>query len=219
MARVCPQAVIIHPLANCVYPATAELFRDEAWQDGPLHRTVLPFASTRRLAWAVGESFAISHGIQSRYLLVPNMYGPYDSPDPNQTAALDALIVRFITAQRAGQPSVTVWGTGNAIREWIFAPDLAQVMLAVARYPHLAGLAEPLNVAQQTGLSIRELVDIIRRAVGYTGAVEWDTSKPDGAPVKVMENTRFRQVFPDFEFTNFQQGIENTIQYYRSILH
>ena len=218
LAQVCPQAVIVHPLANCVYPADAELFRDEAWQNGPLHRTVLPFASTRRLAWAAGESFAISHGIQSHYLLVPNMYGPYDSPDPNQTAALDALVARFLIAQRTGQPSVTVWGTGEAIREWIFAPDLAQVMLAIARNPHHAGLAEPLNVAQKSGLSIRELVVIIQQTVGYEGKVEWDTSKPDGAPKKVMDDTRFRQAFPNFQFTNFQQGLEATIRYYQTIL-
>jgi GDP-L-fucose synthase len=218
MTRVCPEAVIVHPLANCVYPATAEFYRDEAWQDGPLHPTVLPFASTRRLAWAAGESFAISHGIRSRYLLVPNMYGPFDSPDPNQTAALDALVSRFLTAQRTGAPSVTVWGTGKAIREWVFAPDVARVLLEVAHNPDLPGLQAPLNVAQNDGLSIRELVDIIQRTVGYSGSVEWDVSKPDGTPKKVMDDTHFRQAFPDFQFTDFQQGIEETIRYYQTVL-
>ncbi|ALW87104.1 hypothetical protein AUC43_19710 [Hymenobacter sedentarius] len=218
MAEVCPQAVIVHPLANCVYPASAEIFHDEAWQDGPVHRTVLPFASTRRLAWAAGESFAISHGIRSVSLLVPNMYGPHDSTDPNQTAALDALISRFLTAQRTGQPEVGVWGTGAAIREWIFAPDLARIMLEIARNPAHPGLERPLNVAQNTGLSIRALADLIRHTLGYTGTVRYDHTKPDGALKKVMDDKHFREVFPSFEFTEFEKGIETTIQYYQKVI-
>jgi GDP-L-fucose synthase len=218
MAEVCPQAVIVHPLANCVYPATAEVFYDEAWQDGPVHRTVLPFASTRRLAWAAGESFAISHGIKSISLLVPNMYGPHDSTDPNQTAALDALISRFLTAQRTGQTEVGVWGTGAAIREWIFAPDLARIMLEVARNPWHEELNQPLNVAQNTGLSIRELVGLICNSVGYTGTVRYDHTKPDGALKKVMDDTRFRKVFPDFKFMDFQDGVAATIRYYQTVI-
>ena len=218
MARVCPQAVVVHPLANCVYPANAEVFYDETWQDGPVHHTVLPFASTRRLMWAAGESFAISHGIRSVSLLVPNMYGPHDSPDPNQTAALDALISRFLTARRTGQAEVGVWGTGAAIREWIFAPDLARIMLEIALGPQRPGLDKPLNVAQNMGLSIRELADLIRHAVGYTGEVRYDHTKPDGALKKVMDDGHFREVFPDFAFTEFHQGIADTIAYYQQII-
>lgn len=218
MAAICPQVAIVHPLANCVYPATAEIFYDQAWQDGPLHRTVLPFASARRLAWAAGESFGISHGIKSIYLLVPNMYGPHDSTDPNQTAALDALISRFLTAQRSAQPEVVVWGTGIAVREWIFAPDLARIMLEITRAPQQAGLEAPLNIAQNSGLSIGELTNIIQQATGYDGAVRYDHTKPDGALKKVMDDKRFRDVFPAFEFTDFHKGIAETIQYYRSVI-
>ena len=217
MAQVCPQATIVHPLANCVFPANAETMREQTWQDGPVHATVLPFATTRRLAWAVGESFSISHGIRSISLLVPNMYGPHDSTDPNQTAALDALISRFITARRTGQP-VTIWGTGAAIREWIFAPDLARVMVEICRNPQRPGLEYPLNVARNTGLSIRELVELIQRTVGYEGAVHYDHTKPDGVLKKVMDDTSFRQVFPDFRFTDFETGIAATITYYQQLL-
>ena len=217
MARVCPQATIVHPLANCVFPANAPDMREETWQDGPVHPTVLPFASTRRLAWAAGESFAISHGIRSVSLLVPNMYGPHDSTDPNQTAALDALISRFLTARRTEQP-VTIWGTGAAIREWIFAPDLARVMVEICRNPLRPGLERPLNVAQNTGLSIRELAALIQRTVGYEGAVHYDHTKPDGVLKKVMDDAGFRRVFPEFQFTDFEAGIAATVAYYQQVL-
>lgn len=218
MAAVCPQATIVHPLANCVFPAAAETLLDEAWQDGPVHPTVVPFASTRRLAWAAGHSFAISHGIRTVSLLVPNMYGPHDSTDPNQTAALDALISRFLTAKRTQQPDVTIWGSGIAVREWIFAPDLARIMLTIAQHPELPGLEQPLSIAQNTGLSIRELAELIQRTVGYEGEIRYDLAKPDGAVKKVMDDTRFRQVFPDFQFTDFQTGIHRTINYYEAVL-
>ena len=218
MAQASPKAVVVHPLANCVYPATAEIFYDEEWQNGPVHRTVLPFATTRRLMWATGESYAISHGLRTVSLLVPNMYGPHDSPDPNQTAALDALISRFLTAQRQGQPEVGVWGTGAAIREWIFAPDLARLMVDIARNPTRAGLERPLNVAQNTGFSIRELADLIRHTLGYTGTVRYDHTKPDGALKKVMDDQNFRAIFPDFTFTDFHEGIAQTIAYYQQII-
>ncbi|GAA4029410.1 GDP-L-fucose synthase [Hymenobacter glaciei] len=217
MAQVCPQAIIVHPLANCVFPANAETMSEETWQDGPVHSTVLPFAATRRLAWAAGESFAQSHGIRSISLLVPNMYGPHDSTDPNQTAALDALISRFLTARRTGQP-VVIWGSGAAIREWIFAPDLARIMVEICLNPQNSGLQHPLNVAQNTGLSIRELAGMIQRIVGYDGAVHYDLAKPDGVLKKVMDDTRFRQVFPDFKFTDFEQGIATTVAYYKELL-
>lgn len=218
MARVSSRAVIVHPLANCVFPATAELLKEDEWQSGPVHQSVLPFASSRRLAWAVGESFSIKHGIRSRYLLVPNMYGPYDSVDPNQTAALDALISRFLTAKRIGQSKVTVWGTGSAVREWIFAPDLSRIFLDLALNPDLIGLQKPLNVAQGCGLSIRELVEIIKLAVGFEGEVHYDATKPDGVLKKVMDDTRFRQIFPKFKFTDFHVGITKTIKYYESVI-
>ncbi|QNH61475.1 NAD-dependent epimerase/dehydratase family protein [Hymenobacter sediminicola] len=218
MAKVCPKATIIHPLANCAFPAKAEFFKEEEWQDGPVHQTVMPFASTRRLIWSVGQSFAISQGINSIYLLVPNMYGPHDSSDPNQTAVLDALISRFLTAQQTHQNEVTVWGTGVAIREWVFSRDLARLMLTIAATPRRPELREPINVAQNSGLSVRELVDIIQSALGFTGQVRWDHSRPDGALKKVMDDTQFKKVFPEFQFTEFSDGIAATIAYYKSLI-
>ncbi|MBF9222151.1 NAD-dependent epimerase/dehydratase family protein [Hymenobacter ruricola] len=218
MVAVCPKAVIIHPLANCVFPAKAEHLVDTDWEDGPLHPTVLPFAATKRLVWAAGESFRLSHAVRSVYLLVPNMYGPEDSTDPNQTAVLDALVSKFVHAQRTNQKEVSIWGTGNVIREWIYAPDLARLMLEIAHDPYRPELDTPISVAQNEGLSVRELARIIQQAVGFDGAIQYDLTKPDGVPKKVMSNVKFRAAFPDFSFTDFQAGLAATIRYYQSVL-
>jgi GDP-L-fucose synthase len=92
VARECPEALVINPIANCAYPATVNTFEEDHWWDGHLHRSVLSYGSTRRMLWSVAECFQMQHSIRSIHFLVPNMYGPYDSTDPNKAHALNALI-------------------------------------------------------------------------------------------------------------------------------
>jgi len=167
--------------------------------------------------WAVGESFAMQHDIRSIHLLVPNMYGPFDSTDPNKAHALNALISKFFKAEKTNQRELEIWGTGIAIREWLYAKDFGKIVLQIIENPHRLGLAEPLNIAQNFGLSVKELVELIKANFNYQGTITWNHSKPDGAPKKVMDDKKFRKVFPDFEFTQFSEGIKNTIKYYESI--
>lgn len=213
----CRDAIVINPIANCAYPADASIFEEEHWWDGALHRSVLSYGSTRRMLWVVGECFAMQHGVRSIYLLVPNMYGPHDSTDPNKAHALNALAAKFVKATMSGQAEIIIWGTGVAIREWLFAPDFARIVPAILDRADHPGLETPLNIAQKSGLSVRELVNIIARHIGYTGKIRYDRTMPDGAPVKIMDDHRFRLAFPDFAFTAFEDGLKQTISYYQQI--
>ena len=217
IAKACPHALVINPIANCAYPGKAETFIEDQWQDGSLHRSVLSYGATRRLLWSVGESFNMQYGIRSIHLLVPNMYGLYDSTDPNKAHALNALISKFVKAQKTGQRTLEIWGTGVAIREWLYAKDFGRIVIEIIKNPKMIGLAEPLNIAQNFGLSVRELVELIQTHFKFDGEIHYDASKPDGAPKKVMDDRKFRKVFPSFEFTKFDEGINNTISYYDSI--
>ncbi|GAB2473713.1 GDP-L-fucose synthase [Hymenobacter qilianensis] len=217
VAAACPLAIVINPIANCAYPGSAEIYREEEWWNGHIHRSVLAYGSTRRLLWTVAESFQMQYAVRSINLLTPNMYGPHDSTDPNKAHALNALVSKFVKAEKIKQPELPIWGTGIAIREWLYARDFARLVWEIMLLPDRAGLEKPLNLAQNDGLSVNELVDIIQSKFDYQGKVVWDHSKPDGAPKKVMDDTRFRQVFPDFKFTDFEQGIANTIAYYESV--
>jgi len=213
-AKVCPNATIINPIANCAYPGKAETYCEDEWWNGHLHRSVLSYGSTRRLMWSVSECFNMQYGIRTISLLVPNMYGPYDSTDPNKAHALNALISKFVKAEKTGQDSIEIWGTGVAIREWLYAEDFGRILLKIIENPRMIGLAEPVNIAQNFGLSVRELVDTINTNFKFSGKIVYDPTKPDGAPKKVMDDRKFRKVFPNFEFTSFDEGIKNTMEYY-----
>ena len=217
VARERPQALVINPIANCAYPATADTFEEDHWWDGALHRSVLSYGATRRTLWCVAECFQMQHGVRSIHLLAPNMYGPFDSADPDKAHALNALASKFAEAELSGQQEVVVWGTGSAIREWLLAADFARVVLEIVGNPFRVGLDQPFNVGQNFGLSVRELVELIVRATEFKGRVRFDHAMPDGAPRKVMDDRRFRKLFPDFEFTAFDVGLEETVNYYRDL--
>lgn len=217
LAALAKPVVVINPIANCAYPAKADTFREDVWWDGHVHRSVLAYGSTRRLLWSVGESFAMQFGIRSIYLLVPNMYGPFDSTDPNKAHALNALISKFVKAENRAEQVIEIWGTGVAIREWLFAQDFCRVVITILKDINKVGLAEPVNIAQNFGLSVRELVQLINFYFGNKFSISWNSSMPDGAPKKVMDDVRFKKVFPEFKFTSLQQGIIETIEYYKSI--
>ncbi len=216
-AKAAPEAVIINPIANCAYPNVGATFREEEWWNGHLHRSVLSFGATRRHLWAVAECYAMQRGVHSLHLLVPNMFGPNDSSDPNKAHALNALVAKFVRAERSGE-EVRVWGTGVAVREWLYAPDFGRVIgEVISRGSQRIGFSEPVNVAQNYGLSVRDLVSLIEAQFARPARVVWELEKPDGAPRKVMDDTRFRRVFPDFRFTPIEEGIHSTIDFYRSI--
>ncbi len=216
LSNINPKVIIINPLANCAYPAKADKFVEDNWWDGHLHRSVLSYGSTRRFMWTIGESFDMQYGIRSIYLLVPNMYGPFDSTDPNKAHALNALISKFVKAEAEHKEELEVWGTGIAIREWLYAADFGKIVLEITNNINIIGLTEPTNIAQNFGLSIKELVQIINMRFDKNLVIKWNHKMPDGAPKKIMDDIKFKKVFPKFKFTDFEKGITETILYYKS---
>ncbi len=209
--------VLLNPIANCAYPANLDTFKEDEWWNGHLHRSVLSYGSTRRMMWSYGESYFMQYRIRTINLLVPNMYGPEDSTDPNKAHALNALISKFVKADKENKASIDIWGTGIAIREWLYAKDFAKIILEIINNPNKIGLSQPINIAQNFGLSVAELVRIINQYFDNKFQIKWDTTMPDGAPKKVMDDLRFKKVFPNFQFTDFDAGIHSTITYYNSI--
>lgn len=218
IARVNPSCLIINPIANCAYPAIDEKFEEDNLWKGPVHPSVLAYGSAKRFLLHVAKCFEMQYGIKSIQLMVPNMYGPYDSNDPNKAHALNALVSRFVKAEKEGSKEITLWGTGVAIREWLYAEDFGRIVARIIDKPKMLGLSEPVNIAQNFGLSIKELVQVIEQKFNGDITIKWDNTMPDGAPKKVMDDSRFNKVFGGFSFTDFEVGIATTIKYYRENL-
>jgi GDP-L-fucose synthase len=217
LAIVKSKSIVINPVANCAYPGNLEIYSEDQLWNGAVHRSVLSYGSARRHMMALSECFTMQHNIRTITLLVPNMYGPFDSTDPNKAHAMNALIAKFIKAKQENLSEVSIWGTGSAIREWLLAKDFGRVIAEIVKNPNLLGLDEPTNIGRNFGLSVREIVTLISQGVGYQGKIEYDHSKPDGAPKKVMSDVRFQKVFHDFTFTDMKDGIQDTIDYYSSV--
>ena len=216
LAQQMRETIVINPIANCAYPGYLDTYEEASFWNGPIHPSVLSYGSTRRMMDVLARCYKAQYGVRSANVFVPNMYGPFDSTNPNKTHALNALVIKFVLAKKQGAREIEVWGTGKPIREWLYVKDFARVVrrLIEAREE----VASPVNVAQNHGHSVDELVAIISARVGFEGQIVKNTRYPDGSAKKVMNDTLFRQKFPDFKFTSFDQGLAETIEYYREIL-
>ena len=217
LAERLPRAVLIQPVANCAFPGELTLYREQDLWSGPIHPSVLSYGATRRMMSVLAECYAMQHKVRTLTLYTPNMYGPFDSPDPNKAHALNALCARVVKAQATGAKSITAWGTGSPVREWLYAGDFAQVIATVLAQLPDPRWNTPFNIGQKDGLSVKDLLDLVIASVGYTGQVAWNTDMPDGAPRKVMDDALFRQQLPDFAFTPLAEGIAASVAWYRKI--
>lgn len=211
------RCIVMNPVANCAYPGNLDFYSEDKFWDGKIHRSVLSYGSTRRMMTVLSECYKTQYGVRSINFYVPNMYGPYDSPDPNKAHALNALISKVVKAKHENKNQLEVWGSGKVIREWLFVKDFARVVSLTIDDINNPAYGEPFNIGQNYGLSIKELVDIIISQSGFNGEIIWNRSMPDGAPKKVMDDKKFREKFPDFKFTDFAEGIQGTIKYYEEI--
>jgi GDP-L-fucose synthase len=215
LARLETPATVINPIANCAFPGWLSLYREVDLWAGHIHESVMSYGMTRRLLVVVAKCYEMQYGIKSINYYVPNMYGEYDSTDPNKAHALNALVSKVVKAKHEKQGEITIWGTGKPIREWLYAKDFGRVILETIKSKK--HFEDNLNVGQKYGVSVNKLLDVITPVVKYQGMLVHDISKQDGAMEKVMDNENFKLRFPDFEFTPLYDGIINTVRYYESV--
>jgi GDP-L-fucose synthase len=213
--QVCPRAKIINPISNCSYPGDANIHSEPDWWLGPVHDSVLSYGNPRRMIYVVAECYRKQHGLQSVNWLVANAYGPGDYTDPDRVHALNGIIIRLIQAQRSGEETFEIWGTGKPIREWCYIEDAARMLVASVASDEQV---YPVNLAQHKGYSIAEIARIAAETLHYDVEFVFNTRYPDGAPTKILDDGVFRQRFPEFRFTPLDEGIRATIQYYQDLL-
>ncbi len=191
--------------SSCIYPKLAEQpMREDALLTGTLEPTNEPYAIAKiagiKLCESYNRQYGVSHGVDYRSVMPTNLYGPGDNYHPENSHVIPALIRRFHEAKVAQAPSVAIWGTGTPKREFLYVDDMAAASVHVMNLPkpiydqHTSPMLSHINVGYGTDVSIAQAAQTIAQVVGYTGAVTFDTSKPDGTPRKWMDSSRLNSL-------------------------
>jgi len=183
--------------SSCIYPKLApQPMKEEHLLTGPLEPTNRPYALAKIAGIEMCDAYRRQHGRDFRAVMPTNLYGPHDSFDLARAHVIPALMRRLHEARAAGAPSVTVWGTGKPRREFLHVDDMADACLRLMELPRErwdAAIGLPfVNVGCGEDLSIAELAEKMRAVVGYAGRLEFDASKPDGTPRKLLDVTKLR---------------------------
>ena len=184
--------------SSCIYPKYAEQpIREEALLTGPLEPTNEWYAIAKITGIKLCEALREQHGFDAICLMPTNLYGPGDNYHPENSHVLPALIRRFHEAAEAQHDTVTCWGTGKPLREFLHVDDLGEACVFALEYWDPAAHEAPcdstgaplpfLNVGTGIDLSIRELAEAVAAATGFAGTIAWDTTKPDGTPKKQLD--------------------------------
>lgn len=183
--------------SSCIYPKlAAQPMSEQALLTGPLEPTNEPYAIAKIAGIKLCESYNRQYGRDYRSVMPTNLYGPGDNYHPENSHVIPALIRRFHEAKEQNSPEVVAWGTGKPRREFLFVDDMAKASIVVMNLDletysaHTEPMLSHINVGSGTDCSIKELTEAIATAVGYEGRIVWDTSKPDGAPRKLMNVSR-----------------------------
>ncbi len=183
--------------SSCIYPGNApQPMPEESLLTGTLEPTNEPYAIAKIAGIKLCESFNRQHGRDYRSVMPTNLYGPGDNFHPTDSHVLPALLRRFDEAKRAGDDEVVIWGSGTPRREFLHVDDMAAASVHVMNLDHerYAAVTEPmsshLNVGTGSDCSIRELAELLSEAVGFTGHLRFDTSRPDGTARKLLDVSR-----------------------------
>jgi GDP-L-fucose synthase len=198
--------------SSCVYPRDcAQPIKEEYLMTGPLEETNSAYAIAKIAGIELVNSYRKEYGTKWISLMPTNLYGPQDNFDLTASHVLPAFIRRFVEAVENGASKVTLWGSGSPLREFLHVDDLANaVVLASEKYDSKLHL----NVGSGEELSIKELAVKVATAAGITGENQWDSSKPDGTPRKVLDVSRIKALGwkPTITLT---EGITSTIAWYK----
>ena len=178
--------------SSCIYPKFAEQpIREEALLTGPLEPTNEWYAIAKITGIKLCEALRRQHGFDGISLMPTNLYGPGDNYHPENSHVLPALIRRFHEAAQANAPSVSCWGSGTPLREFLHVDDLGEAcVFALEQWQPGPDDLQFLNVGTGVDQTIRELADAVAAAAGFQGEIQWDTSKPDGTPKKQLDVSR-----------------------------
>ena len=178
--------------SSCIYPKHApQPIPEDSLLTGPLESTNDAYALAKIAGIRLAQAYRDEYGKSAISAMPTNLYGPGDNFDPETSHALPGMITKFHRAKIKGEKEVVLWGTGSPRREWLHVDDLAAGLLVLlVKYDG----REIVNVGVGEDLTIQELAEKVKKAVGFAGTIRWDSSKPDGTPRKLLDVTRIAKL-------------------------
>jgi GDP-L-fucose synthase len=198
-------------IGGCSYPSTAPspIPEEQMWNGYPQVEAA-PYSIAKRILLVQSDSYRRQHGFNSVVLIPGNVYGEHDNFNPQYSHVIPALIRRFIEAKEAGKPSIQCFGSGRPTRDFVYAGDVAALIpWFLVNY----NTSEPINISSGTRITIRELAETIRKVTGFPGALEWDTSKPDGQMDKIFGVKRLHALGLQCP-TPLEEGLRRTADWF-----
>jgi GDP-L-fucose synthase len=200
--------------SSCIYPKMApQPLKEEYLLSGYLEPTNQPYAIAKIAGIELCNSYRAQYGCNFISAMPTNLYGTNDNYHPENSHVLPALIRRIVLAKKNNESNVTIWGTGTPRREFLHVDDLADACYFLLQNYNEQGL---VNIGSNTDISIKELAELIVTEVGYKGILVFDTAKLDGAPRKLMDNSKINKLGWQSSI-NLQNGIKQTINEFKTL--
>lgn len=197
----------------CAYPKFLDVpFKEGDIWNGYPEETNAPYGLAKKMMVVLSDTYRRQYGLDSCVPILANLYGPDDNFDLEDSHVIPAMINKYVSAQDTGTEDVVLWGTGKPSREFLYVDDAAR---AVVMSAELADTSEPFNIGTGIETKIRELSETISAAVGYSGKTTWDTSRPDGQPVRYLDVARARAMIGFESRVPLSEGIERTVESFR----
>lgn len=195
----------------CAYPKfTPVPFKETDLWNGYPEETNAPYGIAKKALLVMLQGYRQQYDFKGVFLLPVNLYGPGDNFHPSSSHVIPALIRKFVLAQRRGDKTVEVWGTGSASREFLYVEDCARgITLATQNYDD----GEPVNLGSGSEISIRDLVTKIGKMTGFKGEIVWDSSKPDGQPRRCLDTSRAAAAFGFKAQVGLDEGLKKTVDW------
>lgn len=197
----------------CAYPKYTPIpFKEENLWDGYPEETNAPYGLAKKMLLVQAQAYHQQYGYNAIFLLPVNLYGPGDNFNPQSSHVIPALIRKYVEAEEEGKDEVELWGDGTPTREFLYVEDAAEgIVLATERYNQ----PEPVNLGAGFEIAIKDLAEMIARLTGFNGRIVWDTTKPNGQPRRSLDTSRAEKYFGFKAKTNFEEGLIQTINWYR----
>lgn len=196
----------------CAYPKFASIpFKEEDLWNGYPEETNAPYGLAKKMMLVQSQAYRQQYGFNSIYLLPVNLYGPHDNFDLHTSHVIPALIRKMIEAKESNSESVTLWGTGSASREFLYASDAAQgIIAATCKY----NKSDPINLGVGQEITIKNLAEKLQGICNFKGKIIWDDSKPDGQPRRCLDTTKAVSEFGWSASTGLDEGLTRTVEWY-----